>query len=86
MATEPARRAAGGGRAVLAAVVDHVTVAGGAHVWCNARVSARRFYERGSFAAHGEPWGDPDLGPHVAMWRAVGPPGAAAGGGRPEAR
>ena len=78
------RRGAGGrpasDRAVLAAVVAHVADAGGALVWCNARVPARRFYERAGFVAHGDEWDDPEIGPHVAMWRPVGPdqPGDAA--------
>ncbi|HEX5365661.1 MAG TPA: GNAT family N-acetyltransferase [Acidimicrobiales bacterium] len=73
MATAPDRQATGVGGAVLAAVLDHVAAAGGTLVWCNARTTARRFYERAGFQAHGEEWVDPDIGPHVAMWRPVGP-------------
>jgi GNAT superfamily N-acetyltransferase len=69
MATAEGRRGAGVGARVLQAAVDHVAAAGGTLVWCNARVPARRFYERAGFAAHGEEWVDPDIGPHVAMWR-----------------
>jgi GNAT superfamily N-acetyltransferase len=71
MATAEAHRSAGVGTAVLRAVLDHVRAVGGTIVWCNARLPARRFYERAGFAVHGEPWDDPDIGPHVAMWRAV---------------
>jgi GNAT superfamily N-acetyltransferase len=73
MATDEARRSAGIGTAVLAAVVAHVTRAHGSLVWCNARVPARRFYERAGFMAHGDEWVDPEIGPHVAMWRPIDP-------------
>jgi GNAT superfamily N-acetyltransferase len=71
MATDEAWRSTGVGSAVLAAVVAHVTSAGGSLVWCNARVPARRFYERAGFVAHGDEWEDPEIGPHIAMWRPV---------------
>jgi GNAT superfamily N-acetyltransferase len=71
MATAEDRRGAGVGGRVLAAVLAHVADEGGALVWCNARVPARRFYERAGFVAHGEEWVDPEIGPHVAMWRDV---------------
>jgi GNAT superfamily N-acetyltransferase len=69
MATDEARRRAGIGGRVLAAVLDHVSDRSGTLVWCNARVPARRFYERAGFVAHGDEWEDPAIGPHVAMWR-----------------
>lgn len=71
MATAESWRGAGVGARVLAAVVEHVRARGGALVWCNARVPARRFYERAGFAVHGDEWDDPEIGPHVAMWRTV---------------
>lgn len=77
MATDEGRRSAGIGGAVLEAIVDHVARAGGTLVWCNARVPARRFYERGGFRAHGQEWEDPEIGPHIAMWRPVGAHAAA---------
>lgn len=73
MATDERHRGTGVGAAVLGAVVGHVANEGGALIWCNARVPARRFYERAGFVAHGEEWDDPALGPHVAMWRELGP-------------
>lgn len=72
MATDPDRRSTGVGGAVLAAAVAHATAAGGALVWCNARLPARRFYERAGFRTHGDEWVDPEIGPHVAMWRPLG--------------
>jgi hypothetical protein len=40
-----------------------VVAEGGTVVWCS-RTPARRFYERAGFAAHGEEWVDPEIGPH----------------------
>jgi predicted GNAT family N-acyltransferase len=48
-------------------VTDH----GGGLLWCNARVPAINLYRRGGFVEHGEMWEDPDIGPHVVMWRLV---------------
>jgi predicted GNAT family N-acyltransferase len=41
-------------------------------VWCHARTPAQPFYKRAGFAAHGDEWVDPEIGPHVAMWLEVG--------------
>lgn len=73
MATAEDRRSAGVGGRVLDAILSHVAAQGGAFVWCNARVPARRFYERAGFVAHGDEWIDPEIGPHVAMWRGIPP-------------
>jgi GNAT superfamily N-acetyltransferase len=69
MATDEAHRGQGIGRRVLDAVLAHVGAHGGDLVWCHARVPARGLYERAGFAAHGRAWDDPELGPHIAMWR-----------------
>lgn len=67
MATAADRRGSGVGAAVLAALVEHCRAEGGGQLWCNARTPARRFYERAGFVTVGEPWVDPDIGPHVRM-------------------
>jgi GNAT superfamily N-acetyltransferase len=72
MATAPDRRGRGIGARVLHAALAHVVAAGGDLVWCNARVPARRLYERAGFRAHGTPWTDPEIGPHIAMWLDLG--------------
>lgn len=69
MATEPALRGSGLGAAVLAAAVAYVRSEGAEVLWFNARTPARAFYERGGCSVVGEQWEDPDLGPHVLMWR-----------------
>ena len=72
MATAPDRRGRGIGTRVLRAALAHVAGSGGDLVWCNARVPARRLYERAGFRAHGAPWDDPEIGPHIAMWLDLG--------------
>jgi hypothetical protein len=56
---------------MLAAVVDHVVSWGGGLLWCKARLPAVVFYERGGFEVGSDPWDEPHIGPHVAMWRRV---------------
>jgi GNAT superfamily N-acetyltransferase len=72
MATAPDRRGRGIGTRVLRAALAHVAASGGDLVWCNARVPARRLYERAGFRTHGVPWEDPEIGPHIAMWLDLG--------------
>ena len=67
MATEPARRGQGHGAAVLAALVAHCREGGGTLLWANARLPALEFYLRAGFATRGEPWVDPEIGPHVVI-------------------
>jgi len=71
MATEPELRGRGIGAAVLARGFEHVARLGGGLLWCNARIPAQRFYEREGFVTRGEPWVDPDIGPHIVMHRQV---------------
>jgi GNAT superfamily N-acetyltransferase len=73
MATDERWRGTGIGTRVLAAVLDHVRRTGGTLVWCHARVPARRFYEQAGFVAVGDEWVEPDIGPHIRMWRDVVP-------------
>ena len=73
MATAPSWQGRGVGAAVLAAVTAHVASAGGGLLWCNARLPAVGFYERGGMTTVGEPWQEPVIGPHSAMQRFVDP-------------
>jgi predicted GNAT family N-acyltransferase len=68
MATDPERgRGTGAGGALLRACLDHARAQGATRVWCNARTPARGFYERYGFAAEGEEFALPDIGPHFRM-------------------
>jgi GNAT superfamily N-acetyltransferase len=69
MATYPAHRGRGAGGLVLDALAEHASANGGGVLWCNARTPARSFYERAGMHTHGEEWVDPEIGPHVVMWR-----------------
>lgn len=71
MATEPARRGEGHGAAVLAALLAHCRAAGGTLLWANARLPALEFYRRAGFVTSGEPWTDPEIGPHVVITLAL---------------
>lgn len=85
MATDPAWRGRGAGRALLAAVDEQLRTRGAALVWCNARATAVGFYERHGFVAEGPPF-VPDEPPieHRRMWRAVEPATATTSSGRVE--
>ena len=67
MATEPAARGSGAGRALLADGLARVRERGGDLAWCNARVTAAGFYERFGFAVVTEPFDSPGIGLHVGM-------------------
>jgi GNAT superfamily N-acetyltransferase len=71
MATREDARNLGIGSAVLSRAVQHVAEHGGGLLWCNARVPAVNLYRRAGFVEHGEVWEEPDIGPHVVMWRSV---------------
>ena len=67
MATDPAVRGSGAGRALLADGLARVAGRGGDLVWCNARVTAAGFYARFGFAVVTEPFDTPGIGRHVGM-------------------
>ena len=71
MASDPGVRGRGLGAAVLDRMLAEIASRGGALVWCNARTPARRLYERAGFSVVGDPWEDPQIGPHVRMWRTL---------------
>jgi GNAT superfamily N-acetyltransferase len=69
MATDPAVRGAGVGRAMLA-LLERLLMEGAPGVWqmwCNARVPAIGFYERLGWRVASEAFEIPTAGPHVQM-------------------
>ena len=72
MATDADVRGAGFGAALLGASVLHAESAGGAELWCNARMPAVGFYRRAGFAVVSEEFEVPGIGPHVVMVRTLG--------------
>jgi GNAT superfamily N-acetyltransferase len=79
MAVEPDCRRTGVGHKLLAAVERELGAElTRAILWCNARIEAVPFYERGGWETVGETFDVPRIGPHYRMrWRA---PGTGAGG------
>lgn len=73
MATRPAVRGQGQGRALLEACFEHILAQGGALLWCNARCVALGFYERLGFVAEGEEFEIVPIGPHYVMTRLLRP-------------
>jgi predicted GNAT family N-acyltransferase len=67
MATDPAVRGAGAGRALVAEGLALVAARGGDLVWCDARAAAVGFYERMGFTVVTEAYEIPPIGPHVGM-------------------
>lgn len=77
MATAAGRQSEGiGGLVLMGGIVETMT-RGARLVWCDARTSARPFYERYAFAAEGAEFEHAESGiPHYRMWRALEPDGA----------
>lgn len=71
MASSPDARNIGVGSALLEACVAYVASSGGGILWCNARVGARGLYERGGLQPWGVVWDEPNIGPHIVMWRNI---------------
>lgn len=71
MATAPAVRGAGFGRALVAASVAFARESGMNLIWCNARISAVGFYRKLGWEIVGTEFDIPDVGPHFRMWRRI---------------
>jgi len=71
MATTAQMRGRGIGAALLALCESHAREHDGHRLWCNARVGARDFYERGGFAVEGEMFEIPAIGAHLLMWKCL---------------
>lgn len=55
------------GTRLLEACITQAREEPGALLWCNARASARAFYERMRFSVDGEAFEVPEIGPHYRM-------------------
>lgn len=67
MATDPAVRGTGAGRALVDAGLARVFDLSGDLVWCDARTSAAGFYERMGFTVVTSEFDKPGIGPHLGM-------------------
>lgn len=78
MATLPEARRRGAGRALVERGVTLARADGAGWMWCNARVTARGFYEKLGFTADGDPFELPGTGEHYLMIKELaGDPGGA---------
>jgi GNAT superfamily N-acetyltransferase len=74
MAIEPAWQGRGVGQKLLAEVDRYVLAhPHSLHLWCNARVPAKGFYERLGWKVESEVFEVPTAGPHVKMSRRLQP-------------
>ncbi|RYX99043.1 GNAT family N-acetyltransferase, partial [bacterium] len=55
------------GKRLLDSCFEHIKSYGDYHLWCNARVSAQKFYEKMGFKITSEIFEIPDIGPHYIM-------------------
>jgi GNAT superfamily N-acetyltransferase len=69
MAVELGLQGTGVGKMILDAVHRTAAEEGFHEIWCNARVSAVGFYERGGWVREGKPFEVPDVGSHYVMRR-----------------
>ncbi len=67
MAIAPTHQRQGFGRTLLTACLASIHSHGGHRLWCNARSTARAFYESQGFATRGEEFTIPGIGPHFVM-------------------
>ena len=67
MATVPEVRGTGVGAALVAEVSARARPEGGRWLWCNARISAKGFYQRLGFEPHGEEFEIDGIGAHIVM-------------------
>lgn len=67
MASDPDRRGAGFGAAVLARGLVEIRAHGGRWLWCNARTSAVPFYLAHGLRTVGAEFEVPHIGPHLRM-------------------
>ncbi len=69
MAVLPEYRRKGLGNLLLDACFAYAVVEEIKGIWCNARVSAKPFYDAYGFHTHGEAFELPIIGPHYVMWK-----------------
>ncbi|MEO8211314.1 MAG: GNAT family N-acetyltransferase [bacterium] len=72
MATVEEVRGKGYGKDLMHECLDHIKKHKGKILWCNARISAEKFYEKFGMKRKGEIFYPDDLGPHVVMWMEIG--------------
>lgn len=67
MATSEKFRGKGFGKELMETCLDHIKKHDGKLLWCNARTTAEKFYEKFGMKRTGDVFYPEDLGPHVVM-------------------
>lgn len=67
MATIERVRGMGIGKSLMEICIEHAKKQHGKLFWCNARISAEKFYEKFGMQRTGDVFYPEDLGPHVVM-------------------
>ena len=67
MATIESVRGKGYGKDLMNKCLEHINSKSGKIFWCNARITAEKFYEKFGMKRKGEIFYPEDLGPHVVM-------------------
>lgn len=67
MATSEKFRGKGFGKELMETCLNHIKEHGGKLLWCNARTTAEKFYEKFGMKRKGDVFYPEDLGPHVVM-------------------
>lgn len=72
MAVLPVFQGRGFGSQLLQACINHAIKYKADVIWCNARVNAIDFYQRGGFKIIGDEFELPDIGPHYLLAKNLG--------------
>ncbi len=71
MATHPSSQKQGLGAQLIKFSIEELKKRNCDVLWCNARVSAQKFYEKMGFVCHGEVFDIPTVGAHIVMYLKV---------------
>lgn len=71
VATDERRRSEGLGKLVLDRIIDYITEEESALLWCNARITAQRFYVREGFLTYGPIFDVEHIGKHIVMYKTI---------------
>jgi len=71
MAVLAPARGLGIGKQLVRFCLEHIRSQGGKLLWCNARVSALRFYQGLGFQTIGEEFLSPESGPHYRIFKTL---------------
>lgn len=71
MATLPDWRGRGAGKQIIEQAEKILRRRNADYLWCNARISARGYYDQLNFKQAGETFDLPPIGPHVVLYKEI---------------